>query len=82
MGKDRSDEALKILHKLRRKEDVDSGLCEVEIASFMEEIEVGQRFVKKQSWIALFNRKNRRRTGYVLHISHNIILGMCTSTKD
>lgn len=60
ISKDRTEDALKSLKKLRRKEDVDNGLIDFEIAAFREE---GQNTVKKGSWMALFDRNNRRRTG-------------------
>ncbi|GJC81843.1 major facilitator-type transporter ecdD [Colletotrichum liriopes] len=62
---DRSDDALKELRKLRRKEDIDSGLVEFEIAALQEE---GQNVTKKDGWLALFNSKNRRRTGIAVAI--------------
>lgn len=60
ISKDRNEDALKSLKKLRRKEDVDNGLIDFEIAAFREE---GQNTVKKGNWRALFDRGNRRRTG-------------------
>lgn len=60
---DRYEDALKVLRKLRRKEDIDNGLPELEIASMREEGQVGKR--QKGGWLELFNAKNRRRTGYV-----------------
>lgn len=58
---DRYDEALKVVRTLRRKEDVDRGLPELELASMREEGHVGKR--QKGGWMELFNRQNRRRTG-------------------
>lgn len=58
---DRSDEALKVLKSVRRKEDVDVGGPELEIAAMREEGQIGKR--KKGAWKDLFNRQNRRRTG-------------------
>jgi hypothetical protein len=58
---DRSDEALKVVRSLRKKEDVDRGLPELEIASMREEGQVGKRH--KGAWKELFNQQNRRRTG-------------------
>lgn len=60
INKDRPDEALAVLKLLRKKEDVANGLCEFELAALREEGHVTQ---KKEPWVALFNRKNRRRTG-------------------
>jgi MFS transporter, SP family, sugar:H+ symporter len=60
ISKDRTEDALKSLKKLRRKEDIDNGVVELEIAALREE---GQSVVKKDGWMALFDRKNRRRTG-------------------
>ncbi|KAI4602587.1 hypothetical protein KJ359_007803 [Pestalotiopsis sp. 9143b] len=65
ISKDRTEDALKSLKKLRRKEDVDNGLIDFEIAAFREE---GQSTVKKGSWMALFDRNNRRRTGIAVTI--------------
>jgi MFS transporter, SP family, sugar:H+ symporter len=59
VSKDRSEDALKALSTLRRKEDVDSGLVELEIAALREE---GRVVMTKDGWLALFNSKNRRRT--------------------
>lgn len=58
---DRSDEALAVLRKIRRKTDVDNGRPELEIAVMGEESQVGKR--EKGPWRDLFNEKNRRRTG-------------------
>lgn len=60
---DRYEEALKVLHSVRRKEDIDNGLPELELASMREEGHIGKR--KKGAWKDLVNTKNRRRTGYV-----------------
>lgn len=60
---DRSDEALQVLRSVRRKEDVDIGQPELEIAAMREEGQIGKR--EKGPWKDLFNAKNRRRTGYV-----------------
>jgi MFS transporter, SP family, sugar:H+ symporter len=57
---DRSDDALKVLRIVRRKEDVDGGLPELEIAAMREEGQIGKR--QKGPWKDLFNAKNRRRT--------------------
>ncbi|KAL5349781.1 hypothetical protein ACLOAV_004814 [Pseudogymnoascus australis] len=65
VGKDRCDEALNVLQKLRRKEDVANGICEFEIAALREE---GTKITHKQPWVALFNSKNRRRTGIAVTI--------------
>lgn len=62
VSKDRYDDALKELRKLRRKDDIDNGLCELEIQVMMQENSVTMR---KGPWKDLFNRQNRRRTGYV-----------------
>ena len=60
MGKDRREDALKVLHRLRRKEDVANGVCELELAALQQDTQGG--FQKKGSWLELFNAKNRRRT--------------------
>ncbi|CAI4214322.1 unnamed protein product [Parascedosporium putredinis] len=57
---DRSDEALQVLRSVRRKEDVDRGLPELEIAAMREEGHVGRR--EKAPWKDLFNKRNLRRT--------------------
>ena len=59
---DRSDDALKVLRKVRRPDDVAVGLPEIEIHAMREEGQIGRRH--KASWISLFNSKNRRRTRY------------------
>lgn len=58
---DRTDEALAVLRKVRRKEDVDNGRPEMEVAAMGEESQVGRR--EKGPWRDLLNEKNRRRTG-------------------
>lgn len=64
VSKDRSDDALKVLRRLRRNQDVAEGLCEYELAGIQEDIQkCGQKAKKKGGWLELFNRKNRRRTG-------------------
>lgn len=60
---DRHEEALQVLRSIRRKEDVDNGLPELEIASMRDEGQVGRQ--RKGAWSDLFNSHNRRRTGYV-----------------
>lgn len=61
---DRHEEAIAVLHSVRRKEDIDNGLPELEIASMRAEGQVGRQ--KKGGWKDLFNAANRRRTGYVI----------------
>lgn len=58
---DRSDEALQVLRRVRRKEDVDIGKPELEIAAMREEGHIGKR--DKGPWKDLFKAQNRRRTG-------------------
>ncbi|RSL88112.1 hypothetical protein CDV31_016123 [Fusarium ambrosium] len=58
---DRYEEALKVLRSVRRKQDVDNGLPELELASMREEGQAGRR--EKGPWKDLINRENRRRTG-------------------
>ncbi|RMJ15209.1 hypothetical protein CDV36_005138 [Fusarium kuroshium] len=58
---DRYEEALKVLRSVRRKQDVDNGLPELELASMREEGQAGRR--EKGPWKDLVNRENRRRTG-------------------
>ncbi|KAM5347753.1 hypothetical protein ACJ41O_007577 [Fusarium nematophilum] len=58
---DRHEEALKVLRSVRRKEDVDRGLPELELASMREEGQVGKR--EKGPWGDLFRGTNLRRTG-------------------
>ncbi|KAF5655595.1 sugar transporter [Fusarium sp. NRRL 25303] len=58
---DRHEEALKVLRSIRRKEDVDRGLPELELASMREEGQIGKR--EKGSWMDLFRGNNLRRTG-------------------
>lgn len=58
---DRSDEALKVLKTVRKKEAVESGMPELEIAAMRDEGQIGRR--QKGAWMELFNAKNRRRTG-------------------
>ncbi|OBT77674.1 hypothetical protein VF21_03693 [Pseudogymnoascus sp. 05NY08] len=65
VSKDRSEEALSVLQKLRREEDVANGICEFELAALREE---GTKITHKQPWVALFNSKNRRRTGIAVTI--------------
>ncbi|RDL36237.1 Uncharacterized protein BP5553_06849 [Venustampulla echinocandica] len=59
VGKDRSEDALKVLSNLRSKEEVANGLCEFEVQALRED---GQVNMKKEPWMALFNKQNRRRT--------------------
>ncbi|RSL39147.1 hypothetical protein CEP53_014278 [Fusarium sp. AF-6] len=58
---DRYEEALKVLRSVRRKQDVDNGLPELELASMREEGQAGRR--EKGPWKDLINHENRRRTG-------------------
>lgn len=58
---DRSDEAIAVLRKVRRQEDVDNGRPEMVIAAMREEGQIGKR--EKGPWRDLFSEKNRRRTG-------------------
>ncbi|KAF4470247.1 sugar transporter [Fusarium albosuccineum] len=58
---DRYEEALKVLRSVRRQQDVDNGLPELELASMREEGRAGKR--EKGPWKNLINRENRRRTG-------------------
>jgi hypothetical protein len=60
---DRYEEALKVLRSVRRKQDVDNGLPELELASMREEGQAGRR--RKGPWKDLINHENRRRTGLV-----------------
>lgn len=57
---DRSDEALKVLRSVRKKEAMENGQPELEIAAMREDGQIGKQ--KKGSWAELFNEKNRRRT--------------------
>ncbi|KAI8180839.1 Major facilitator-type transporter ecdD [Colletotrichum sp. SAR 10_75] len=63
---DRSDEAIAVLRKVRRQEDVDNGRPEMEIAAMRDEGQIGKR--EKGPWRDLFNEKNRRRTGIACSI--------------
>lgn len=58
---DRDDEALAVLKKVRRRQDVDNRRPELEIAAMRQENQVGKR--EKGSWSDLFKGNNRRRTG-------------------
>ncbi|KAM0328291.1 hypothetical protein ACHAPQ_007198 [Fusarium lateritium] len=58
---DRHEEALQVLRSIRRKEDVDNGLPELELTSMREEGQIGKR--EKGPWKDLFRGKNLRRTG-------------------
>ncbi|KAF4922771.1 Major facilitator-type transporter ecdD [Colletotrichum viniferum] len=63
---DRSDEAIAVLRKVRRQEDVDNGRPEMEIAAMRDEGQTGKR--EKGPWRDLFSEKNRRRTGIACSI--------------
>jgi len=63
---DRSDEAVKVLKSVRKKEAVNNGEPELEVASMREQGQIGKQ--KKGSWAELFNAKNRRRTFIALTI--------------
>lgn len=59
MYKDRTEDALKSLRRVRRQEDVDNGVCELELAAMLED----ERATKhKGSWFDLFKGTNLRRT--------------------
>ncbi|KAM0210990.1 hypothetical protein ACHAQD_010455 [Fusarium lateritium] len=58
---DRHEEALQVLRSIRRKEDVDNGLPELELTSMREEGQIGKR--EKGPWKDLFRGRNLRRTG-------------------
>ncbi|KAH8890198.1 general substrate transporter [Thozetella sp. PMI_491] len=63
--KDRAEDAIKVLRQVRRKEDVDNGVCELEIAAMLEDrADVNQ----KGPWMDLFTKKNLRRTGIACSI--------------
>lgn len=61
-SKDRHEEALHVLKRVRRQRDVDAGLCELELEAMKEEMQGG--VTSKGPWKDLFNSKNIRRTGY------------------
>ncbi|CAI0643568.1 unnamed protein product, partial [Colletotrichum noveboracense] len=63
---DRSDEAITVLRKVRRQEDVDNGRPEMEIAAMRDEGQIGKR--EKGPWRDLFSEKNKRRTGIACSI--------------
>lgn len=67
VSKDRSEDALKVLHKLRHRDDISKGLCTLELAAIQEE---GSNVTTKEPWIALFKSQNRRRTGQVFSTSN------------
>ena len=57
---DRSDEAVKVLKTVRKKEAVEYGQPELEVAAMREQGAIGRQ--KKGGWMELFNQKNRTRT--------------------
>lgn len=61
--KDREDEALAVLKTVRRKEDVDLGVCELELAAMREDAQRHyQNQRKKGPWSDLVKGTNLRRT--------------------
>lgn len=64
ISNNRREEALSTLRRIRPQKLADEGLCELEI-SVLENSETTHG---KQSWSALFNSANRRRTGIALTI--------------
>ncbi|TPX19111.1 uncharacterized protein E0L32_011184 [Thyridium curvatum] len=63
--KDRSDDALKVLRRVRRRQDVEAGVCELEIAAMRED--AGATTVKGP-WKDLIKGNNRRRTNIACSI--------------
>lgn len=63
--KDRSDDAVKVLRRVRRQQDIDSGVCELEIAAMREDAGATTR---KGPWIDLIKGNNRRRTNIACSI--------------
>ncbi|KAL1887659.1 hypothetical protein Sste5346_010054 [Sporothrix stenoceras] len=59
LSKDRDDEAVNSLRRLRSKADVDTGHCEAEIAAIRDSL---QENVHKASWFDLIRGTNLRRT--------------------
>ncbi len=58
--RDRYDDAVKVLRKVRSKAEVESGGCEFEVAAIRE---AGETTHRKGSWLELFKGPvNRRRT--------------------
>lgn len=60
VSKDRLDEAGRVLKLLRTKQDVDNGVCELELAAMCGETRAVQH---KDSWLTLLKGTNLRRTG-------------------
>jgi SP family sugar:H+ symporter-like MFS transporter len=59
ISKGRSEEAVRVLIKVRPKEDGDNGACEAEVAAIDEAL---QHQVDKGPWLDLFRGTNARRT--------------------
>lgn len=59
ISKDRLDDAVHSLERVRPKQDKDSGLCRVEAEAIREALENG---IEKGPWLDLFRGTNLRRT--------------------
>ncbi|CAK7206854.1 hypothetical protein SEUCBS139899_009660 [Sporothrix eucalyptigena] len=64
--KDRDEEALAVLKSVRRKEDVDAGVCELEIAAMREDAAIQYQNKKKGPWMDLVKGTNLRRTNIAI----------------
>jgi SP family sugar:H+ symporter-like MFS transporter len=59
----RRDDAVKTLHKIRPKADVDAGLCEAEVDAIADAL---RNTPEKGSWLDVFRGTNLRRTLIVI----------------